>query len=308
MGMSKAWLRQARQLRTNVRRRSMILRLLPLLGAFLAVPASAQRDPPAWIRPTPAFHILGPIWYVGTEGLGAYLIKTSSGAILLDGTLAENVPAIRANVAAAGVRIRDVRLLLASHAHFDHAAGLAGLKAASGARLVAGVRDRAALDTGVPPGEVSYGVVTFPKVRVDRAVRDGERVTLGGVTLTAHAMPGHTPGNMSWSMRVVDGGRRLNVVFAGSLTVAGNRLIGNKRYPGIVADFRRSFARAAVLPADVVLPFHPEGADVIGRGRRAGSGERSAFLAPGLLRKMADDAAAAFEVELAKQAGAEGAR
>ncbi|HEU0045774.1 subclass B3 metallo-beta-lactamase [Sphingomonas sp.] len=284
----------------------MMIGRIAILLLALASPSAAQRDPPAWTRPTPAFHVLGPIWYVGTEGLGVYLVKTRAGAILLDGTLAGNVPAIARNVAAAGVRMRDVRLLLNSHAHFDHAAGLAALKAASGARLVAGAGDRMALDTGVPPGEVSYGVITFPKVRVDRAVRDGDRVTLGGVTLTAHAMPGHTPGNTSWSMRVTEGGRTLNVVFAGSLTVAGNRLHGNRRYPGIVADFRRSFARAAALPADVVLPFHPEGADVIGRGRRAGAGDRDAFLAPGLMRKIADDAAAAFELEWKKQAGAGG--
>lgn len=275
------------------------------LGRSTAAPvgAAAPLDPPAWTRPTPAFHVIGPVWYVGTQGLAAYLIKTRAGAILLDGTMAENVPAIERNIAAAGVAMRDVRVLLNSHAHFDHAAGLARLKQDSGARLVAGIGDRAALDTGVPPGEVSYGVITFPAVHVDRAVRDGERVTLGGVTLTARATPGHTPGNTSWTMRVTEGGRTLDVVFAGSLTVAGNRLVGNRRYPGIVADFRRSFARMAVLPADVVLPAHPEGADVLGRGKRAAAGERGAFLAPGLLARMAAEAKVAFETELARQEG-----
>lgn len=278
-------------------------RLLPLL-ALLATPASAQRDPPSWTRPTAAFPIVGPIWYVGTEGLSAYLIKTRDGAILIDGTLAENVPVIVRNVEAAGVRIRDVKLLLNSHAHFDHAAGLAGLKAASGARLVAGAADKAALDTGVPPGEVSYGVIMFPAARVDRPVRDGEQVRLGEVVLTAHATPGHTPGNTSWSMRVVDRGRTLRVLFPGSLNVAGNRLVGNQRYPGIVADFRRSLARMAAMQADVVLPGHPEAADVIGRGERAAAGDRDAFLAPGLLAKTIADAAKAFDVELAKQQAA----
>lgn len=280
------------------------MRFLLLAALALAVPASAQLDPPAWTRPTAPFHVVGPIWYVGTEGLAAYLIKTRSGAILIDGTLAENVPAIERNIVAVGMRLSEVRVLLNSHAHFDHAAGLARLKADSGARLIAGAGDRAALETGVPPGEVSYGVIPFPPVRVDRAVRDGERVTLGGVTLVAHATPGHTPGNTSWSMRVVDGGRALDVVFAGSLTVAGNRLVGNRRYPGIVADFRRSFAAVAALPADVVLPAHPEGADVLGRGRRAGAGEAGAFLAPGLLARMAREAGVAFEGELRRQRAA----
>ena len=279
-----------------------------LLALVAAVPASAQLDPPAWTRPIAPFQVVGPIWYVGTEGLAAYLIKTRDGAILLDGTMAENVPAIERNIAAVGVRLHDVRLLLNSHAHFDHAAGLAKLKADTGARLAAGIGDRAALDTGVPPGETSYGVIRFPAVHVDRAMRDGERVRLGGVVLTAHATPGHTPGNTSWSMRVVEGSRTLDVVFAGSLTVAGNRLVGNRRYPGIVADFRHSFTTMAALPADVVLPAHPEGADVIGRGRRAAAGEAGAFVAPGLLAQLTATAKAAFEGELARQLAADSTR
>jgi glyoxylase-like metal-dependent hydrolase (beta-lactamase superfamily II) len=281
-------------------------RLLALLALLVAAPSSAQLDPPAWTRPIAPFHVVGPIWYVGTEGLAAYLIKTRAGAILLDGTMAENVPAIERNIAALGVPIRQVKLLLNSHAHFDHAAGLAKLKADSGARLAAGVGDREALDTGVPPGEVSYGVIRFPAVHVDRAVRDGEQVRLGGVTLTAHATPGHTPGNTSWSMQLTDGGKTLEVVFPGSLTVAGNRLVGNRRYPGIVADFRRSFAMVAALPADVVLPAHPEGADVI--GRRAAAGDAQAFVAPGLLEKLTAEASVAFEAELATQQAADSTR
>ncbi|HEX8388239.1 MAG TPA: subclass B3 metallo-beta-lactamase [Sphingomonas sp.] len=284
-----------------------------LLATALAMPASAQLDPPSWKRPTAAFRVVGPIWYVGTEGLSAYLIETRAGAILIDGTLEENVPAITRNIAAAGVRMRDVKLLLNSHAHFDHAAGLAGLKAAArkdggGARLVAGAADRAALDSGVPPGEVSYGVIRFPAARVDRAVRDGEQVRLGEVTLTAVATPGHTPGNTTWTMQVRDpavaGGRPLRVVFAGSLNVAGNRLVGNRRYPRIVADFRRSIARLATLKADVVLPGHPEAADVLGRGRRVAAGERDAFVAPELLGASVAASAKAFEAELAKQEAA----
>lgn len=281
-----------------------MMRVVALAGVGLAAAASAQLDPPAWTRPTAPFHVVGPVWYVGTDGLASYLIKTRAGAILIDATMAENVPAIERGIVAQGVALRDVRLLLNSHAHFDHAAGLARLKADTGAKLVAGVGDRAALDSGVPPGEVSYGVIRFPAVRVDRAVRDGEQVRLGEVTLTARATPGHTPGNTTWTMRVVDGGRPLDVVFAGSLSVAGNRLVGNRRYPGIVADFRRSFARMAALHADVVLPMHPETADVLGRGRRAAAGEAGAFVAPELLPRLVGEAKRAFEAELIKQTAA----
>lgn len=266
------------------------------------VPAAlVAQDPPAWTRVTAPFRIVGPIHYVGTEGLAAYLIKTSKGAILIDGTMAENVPAIRRNIVASGVRPRDVKVMLLSHAHFDHAAGLAGLKAATGARLVAGAADRAALETGIPPGETSYGVIGFPAVKVDRAIRDGETVRLGEVTLTARATPGHTPGCTTWTTRVIERGRPLDVVFACSVSVAGNRLVGNRRYPGIVADFRTSFARMSMMRADVVLPFHPEQADVFARKARRDSGDANAFVAPGLLRRLVSEARTAFEADLAKQ-------
>lgn len=272
----------------------MTARFIALLVAVMAIPA-APLDPPAWTRPIAPVRLVGPITYVGTEGLAAYLIRTPAGAIVIDATLAENVPAIERNIVAAGVKLNDVKLLLNSHAHFDHAAGLARLKADTGARLAAGAGDVAALEAGVPPGETSYGVVRFPAVKVDRAVRDGERVGLGGTVLTAIATPGHTPGNTSWSMRVTQGGEPLDVLFLASLTVAGNKLVANARYPGIVADFRRSFARLAGVHADVVLPMHPETADVLGRAK-AGT-----LVVPGLLARLVAEARVAFEGELVKQ-------
>ncbi|WP_425228380.1 subclass B3 metallo-beta-lactamase [Sphingomonas sp.] len=281
----------------------MIARSIAGALALITAAAPAQLDPPAWTRPTAPFHIAGPVWYIGTEGLAAYLIRTRSGAIVLDGTMAENVPAIERHIAAIGVRLSDVRLLLNSHAHFDHAAGLQQLRHDTGARLMAGAADAEALATGVPPGETSYGVIRFPPVAVDHPVRDGERVRLGEVVLTAIATPGHTPGNTSWALRAMEGGRTLDILFVGSLTVAGNKLVGNRRYPGIVADFRRSFERLASVHADVVLPAHPEIADVLGRERRAAAGERGAFVAPALLGQLVAAARTAFEVELLHQRG-----
>ena len=274
--------------------------LAALLGLLLAAPAAAALDPPAWTEPTPPFHIVGNIYYVGSKGLASYLIVSRRGLILLDGTMAENVPQIEANIAALGFRIRDVKLLLNSHAHFDHAAGLAQLKQDSGAMLLASAGDRGALETGTPPSVTSYGVVIFPPVRVDRVLLDGKPVNLGEVALTPLITSGHTPGCTTWTMRTVEAGRSLRVVFPCSLTVAGNRLIGNTGYPGIVADFRKTFPRIAALRADVVLPAHPEGADVLGRHRRQVAGDAQAFVAPDLLATLAADAAAAFETELAR--------
>ena len=266
-----------------------------IAAALLAAPAFAQLDPPAWTRPTPAFRITPDIWYVGSEGLAAYLVKTKAGAILLDGTMTANVPGIERNIAAAGVRLRDIKYLLVSHAHFDHAEGVGALAKASGARVMAGAADVEAMRTGTPPGETSYGVIRFPAVPSARPLRDGQRITLGGTTLVAIATPGHTPGCTSYSM--TSAGKR--ILFLCSLTVAGNKLVGNRRYPGIVGDFQRSFDRMAGERADVVLPFHPEGADLLGRHQR-GEG----FEQPNLLEKTVRDARAAFGTELAKQQAA----
>ncbi len=273
--------------------------LLPVvLGAAalaVAAPAAAQGDPPAWTRPIAPFNVLGPIDYVGTEGLAAYLIRTPAGAILIDAPMKENAAAIERSIAARGVKHRDVKLILLSHAHFDHAGGLAALKKATGAKLVVGAGDAAAVNTGVPPGETSYGVIRFPAARVDRAIRDGETVSLGGVTLTAVATPGHTPGCTSWSMKLPHQGRTLDVLFACSVTVAGNKLVGNKRYPAIEADFRRSFAKLGTMTPDVVLPFHRESVDLLGRVNRGALVDRS------VLPKMVADARTAFDADLAKQ-------
>lgn len=266
-----------------------------LAATLLAAPASAQLDPPAWTRPMPPVRLIGPIDYVGTQGLAAYLIRTRDGAILIDATMEENVPAIERNIQALGVRLRDVKLILVSHAHFDHAAGLAAMRRDTGAKVVAGTGDAAALETGIPPGETTYGVIRFPAVPVARRVRDGDRVTLGGVTLRVVTTPGHTPGCTTWTMRIVQRRRPLDVVFPCSVTVAGNRLFGNTRHPGIAQDYRVSIARLAALHADVVLPAHPEMADVLERAR-AGT-----LVAPGLLRQMVLKARDDFDREWLRQ-------
>lgn len=273
------------------------MRGLALSLVLLAAPAGAQLDPPAWTRATAPYRVLGPIDYVGTEGLSAYLIRTPAGAILLDAPMEENVERLKASIAARGVRLSDVKLILLSHAHFDHAGGLAAMKRATGARLVVGAGDRAAVEAGVPPGETSYGVIRFPAAKVDLAARDGAKVALGGVTLSAVATPGHTPGCTSWRMRVVDKGRPLTVLFACSTTVAGNKLVGNARYPAIVRDFRRSFDRLGATRVDVVLPFHPETTDLAARVREG------RLVDPALLPRLVRESRAAFAAELTKQGG-----
>lgn len=276
-----------------------------LLAATIGLaPASVMADgpPAAWTAPYKPFHIIGPIDYVGTEGIAVYLIHTKAGLILLDSGPQGAVPVVERNIAALGYRLGDVKIILATHAHWDHVAGLAKLRHDTGARLLASAGDRGALESGRPPSEYLDGETsTFAPVKVDATLTDGKPVRLGEVAMTPVLTPGHTPGCTSWTMQVRENGRPLSVIFPCSITVAGNRLVGNKGYPGIVRDFLSSFARLGKLKADVVLPAHPEFADVLGRAKRRDNGDKNAFIAPKLLPQFVATSEIAFAQELRKQ-------
>lgn len=276
-------------------------KVLTLWFAALSSTVAFADSPQEWTRPTEPFHVVGPIDYVGTEGIGVYLIRTDAGAIVIDAGPAEAAPIVERNIVKLGLKLSDVKILLATHAHWDHVAGLTELKRDTGARLLASAGDRGALERGTPPSETNYGVVKFAPVKVDGPVVDGRPVRLGDVALTPVLTPGHTPGCTSWTMQVKDRGRPLTVLFPCSISVAGNKLVGNKGYPGIVADYRKSFARLRGMKADVVLPAHPELADVLERARRRKAGDETAFIDPTALPKMVTEFSAAFDQELAKQ-------
>jgi metallo-beta-lactamase class B len=207
--------------------------------------------------------------------VSAFLITTPAGSILLDGGFRETAPRIEKSIGELGFRITDVEYLLNSHAHFDHAGGLAALKKASGARLVASEADAPRLRAGT---------AEQPAVSVDRVVKDGDEVELGGVVLTARVTPGHTPGCTTWTMTTEEAGKPLQVVFYCSTSVV-DRLVGNKAYPGIVADYERSFARLRDLPCDVFLGPHPEFFQMAAKRERAGKGQPNPFIDPRELRR-----------------------
>lgn len=277
------------------------LRLSAIALGFAAFAAAAHAERPAnWTRPVEPFRVVGNIYYVGTEGLAAYLITSPKGHVLLDSTLAQNVPQVERNIEKLGFRLRDVKLLIENHAHYDHVGGLAQLKVDTGAPLWASEGDRWALENGRQFGDTDYGVITFPAVKVDRGVKDGETIRVGGTALTAWITAGHTRGCTTWSLPVEEAGRKLKVVFLCSITVAGNKLVGNKAYPGIVTDYRRTFARLKTMQADVVLTGHPEAADVLARHARQRAGDAWAFVDPGELQRITAADSAAFEQELAK--------
>lgn len=256
-----------------------------------------------WSAPAEPFTVIGNIHYVGMKGVSAYLITTPDGHFLLDGGLAQSAPVIIANVERLGFDIRDVRYLLNTHAHYDHAAGLARLQRASGAVMAASEADRAPLEAG----RFAYGPsrdTAFPAVRVDRVIGDGDMLTLGGVALTAHLTPGHTPGCTSWSMAVTGAdGAAHRAFFHCSATVAGQSLVP-AAYPNIVADFRSTFARVREMEADVLLTNHPELMDLEARRARQLAGDANAFVDAGALGAFNDRLEAAFNAELARQSAA----
>jgi len=253
-----------------------------------------------WNKPSAPFHIIGNVYYVGTADLAIYLIVTPKGDILIDAGEPESPPLIEKNIAAIGVRFTDIKFLINSHAHFDHAGGLAELKKISGAKVVGGAPDKTILERGY----ITFGPsapIHSPPVHVDRAVHDGDKLKLGGVVLTAHLTPGHTPGCTTWTMPVTENRVRHRVVFACSTTTGGNPLVGNTAYPRIVSDFRHSFAVLKALKADVFLPGHARFFDAHGKAARARAGGPNPFVDSGELRRYTEASERDFDVELAKQ-------
>ena len=210
----------------------------------------------AWNQPVKPFRIIGNIYYVGVAGVTSFLITTPAGHILLDSGLPETVPLIQESIKQLGFKLEDVKILLNSHAHFDHAGGLAQLKKLTGAKLMIGEGDAALISNG-GRGDFQWGdKLTFEPATVDRILHDKDRVELGGVTMIARITPGHTKGNTTWTMKVREGGKDLDVVFVGSTTAPGYKLAGNPLYPNINNDYEYTFALLRSLKCDVFLAPH----------------------------------------------------
>ena len=248
-----------------------------------------------WNRPFAPFTVIENVHYVGVAGISAFLVTGPQGHILLDGGLPESAALIAANIRKLGFRLRDVKIILINHAHFDHAGGLAELKRLTGARLIASRIERLQLEAGRTQGRPE--LASFRAVRVDRVVADGEEVHLGPIVLTTVLTPGHTAGSTSWATTVA--GRQ--VLFASSLTVAGQRLVGDRDYPAAAADFAASFKRLRARDADVFLTFHPEFFDMQAKRARQLAGEREAFVDRSELARVLDRAERGFAKELAAQ-------
>jgi metallo-beta-lactamase class B len=246
---------------------------------------------------------MGDLYYVGAEGVSSFLVVTPQGDFLIDGGIAQAAPLIERHIAALGFSIHDVKYLLSTHGHYDHAGGLAQLKRDSGAVMAASAGDKPFLEAG----QVNYGptaAVHFPAVRVDRVVAEGDRIALGGVTMTAVLTPGHTPGCASWAVDVTGADGSTHHAFIDcSQTVAGQRL-APEAYPGMIANYRATFAKVRAIRADIFLASHGVFFDLDARRARQIAGDANAFVDAGALQHYNDDMEAQFNAALARESAA----
>src|SRR5271156_3557484 len=227
-----------------------------LLAGARSLLAQADTE---WTEPFPPFHIAGNLSYVGSKGLANYLVVTPQGNILINSDLEANVPLIEASIEKLGFKFKDTKILLISHAHFDHDAGSAKIKQLTGARYMVMDADVPVVESGGKL-DFQYGNnpgFLYPPAKVDRVLHDGEQVRLGGTVLVAHLTPGHTKGCTTWTMKVTEAGKTYDVVIVGSPNVnPGYKLVHNDNYPQIAADYQRMFDVLKSLPCDVFLGAH----------------------------------------------------
>jgi metallo-beta-lactamase class B len=282
----------------------MVLAMSLVLSAQTSPLSSEQRAQfhGPYSQPEEAFRLVGNIYYVGAKNIASYLITTPQGHILVDTGTTEMTPVITANVEKLGFKLRDIKIMLSSHAHFDHIGGHAAMKKLTGAGVMAIKQDAEALEAGKdlsPLGDEGWA-----PVKVDRVLKDGDTVSLGGTTLRAIWAPGHTPGCTVWTTNVADGGRTYAVaIFGCGGPNAGVKLVGNSRFPTLVADTMATFRKLKMLKPDIYVSGHPQML-FAGKIDRMKAGERPhPLLDPGAQAwvKMLDDAQAAFEKRVATE-------
>jgi len=287
---------------------------LSLLAAPLALakPAKKVTEPAddKYLEPFPAHHVAGNIYYVGTVGQANYLVTTSQGNILINSGVEGDVPLIKDSIAKLGFKYGDTKILLISHAHFDHDAGSAQIVKDTGAKYEVMDSDVPVVQSGGKE-DFNYGDKggknIYPAVKVSRVLHDGDTVSLGGTVLTAHKTPGHTKGCTTWTMKVNEGGKRLDVVFVGSPNVnPGYVLVGNKKYPGIVQDYEKTFQILKSLPVDIFLGAHGDYYGMKAKYAKLKPGSPNPFIDRDGYKAYIADREAAFRKNLAgQQAGGE---
>ena len=252
----------------------MIRRIIFCLSlAFIFASAVAQKTAPScsncavWNQPQKPFRIFGNTYYVGPHGLSSVLITSSTGDILIDGGLPESAKSIAENIRSLGFRVEDIKIILNSHVHFDHAGGIAELQCMSRARVMASPWSASVLRKGgIGRGDPQHGIIQ-PLVPVKNVheLRDGETLSLGGISITAHFTPGHTPGGTSWTWQSCEGNICRNIVFADSLnpiSADGFKFSSSRDYPHALDDFEKSFRFLETTQCDILITTHPEASNL----------------------------------------------
>ena len=282
---------------------------LLLFSSPASMPAATD---PAWTTPLAPFQIADNLYYVGSEDLASYLVVTPKGNILINANLASSPPQIRASAEKLGFRWSDTRILLNSQAHYDHVGGAAEVVRETHAQIMVMDGDRSVMETGARTDFLSpsTNIFPFPPVHVDRVLHDGETVSLGGVTLTAHKTAGHTRGCTTWTMVShlpgEPAGTMRNIVIVGGVTfwseyhfvtTPGHRV----SYPGISQDFQHTFSELRVLPCDVFLGAHGDYFDMLSKLKRYQQDGPSVFVDPVGYYAFVADGEKTFQRELSKQ-------
>ncbi|WP_461783957.1 subclass B3 metallo-beta-lactamase [Prosthecobacter sp.] len=275
--------------------KSLFLSLFALSSTLLV-----NAQPSAWMEPFPPHKIAGNLYYVGSKDLASYLIATPEGHILINSSFEESVPLIRASIEKLGFKFTDVKILLISHAHSDHCAGSAEVIKQTKAQYFVMEQDAEAVENGGErKSRLKASYLAFTPAKVDRRLKDGDEVKLGGSTLIAHLTPGHTRGCTTWTMKV-DG---LHAVIIGSTNVnPGYILVGNKDYPGITTDYERTFRFLKAQSVDLFLGAHGGYYDMNAKHTRfLIAGGANPFIDPAGYHRYVEDREKAFLAELAKQ-------
>jgi len=260
-----------------------------------------------WTEPFPPFKIAGNLFYVGSRGLANYLITTPKGHILINSDMEENVPLIRASVEKLGFKFTDIKILLISHAHWDHDAASDTVKKLTGAKYMVMDADVSVVESG-GKSDFQYGndpKTLYNPTKVDRVLHDRDEVRLGGTVLVAHLTPGHTKGCTTWTLQVEDRGKKYDVVIIGSPNVnPGYRLVSNPAYPRISEDYEKTFKVLKSLPCDIFLGAHGNYFGLETKYPRFIHEGVSVFVDPAGYKKYVEGKQEEFETELTKQRNA----
>lgn len=279
--------------------------LLTAAAISAQAPPGVSDDIKHWYEPTPPVHIAGPVYYVGTKGLCVYLLRTSDGLILIDGAMPPSAKLIEASIRQLGLDPKDIKLILSTHAHVDHAGTIAYFQKLSNATVAAMQPDVELLASG---GKTDYlfakrDFFHFEPVQAKTALKHNGTVNHGGLAIHAFHTPGHTRGGASYSLDITDSGKTYNVLFPCSTSInPGTRFARNPSYPGIAGDYRRSIEFLASLKPDIFLPAHVESFDFHSKAARARTEGARAFVDPNGYREWIAQQRANFETYLKKEA------